>query len=60
MRCNTCHTQGVIIIAYKMFPCPDCHGGHQHCCDGEDWCHPEKGSEILSTLAPHRYQSEYS
>ena len=43
MRCNTCSTRGIIKISDKygfdrIAPCPDCHGGHQHCCDGEDWC----------------------
>ena len=46
MICETCHGIGEVLIdresnvvsrlrdTLMMMPCPDCIGGHAHCCDG--------------------------
>lgn len=46
MRCQTCqgkgftwephfYPDGQLSRALEAVPCPDCHAGHQHCCDGD-------------------------
>ena len=45
MRCQTCNGTGWVermreyrpgefSRVFTHEPCPDCHAGHQHCCDG--------------------------
>ena len=41
MLCPTCHGRGYVTMPYiagvvsAQYPCPDCHAGCQHCCDGD-------------------------
>lgn len=41
MICQSCHGQRVINLStddgmpLHEIPCPDCHGGIQHCCEGD-------------------------
>jgi len=41
MLCTTCHGKGYVTVPYiagvvsAQYPCPDCHAGCQHCCDGD-------------------------
>ncbi len=45
MICPRCHGTGMVrtsrdekIVTPAVYekPCPDCHGGVRHCCEGED------------------------
>ena len=55
MLCTTCHGKGYVTVPYiagvvsAQYPCPECHAGCQHCCDGDTMPTPPSYKDIINS-----------